>query len=311
MKLIILTGQLGSGKTTILNNVVNSLPKIKTSIIINEFAVIGVDKESIQQKVVEVNAGCVCCSKGEELKEKVESLSKTSDLVLLETTGLASVNQLLEVLSQTSAKITNVILVIDAYSYKNSKGLSEITKQQIKNATTIIINKTDLVTNKTIQELKKELKGKDVIISKNGKINYAQIKKEYEINIEIKTSFLKKLIPELKLDKESRHIQKAGVKSISYKTTNSIKKTALEHFIHELPSTITRAKGMIKDDKVYKFNYASGLFYIEAVKKNIEESSIVLIGKMSRTQKLSYIAKLDKLTGEKTPISDKIKSFFE
>lgn len=314
MKLIILTGQLGSGKTTLLNNIVNTLPKnTKTSIIINEFAVLGVDKESISKKVIEVNAGCVCCSKGEELQESVNKLSKESDLTILETTGLASLNGLLEVLSQTNAKITNIILVIDAYAYKQTKGLSDLSKQQIQKATTIIINKADLVDTKTLQELKKNIQNQNTIITKKGQITYKQIQKEHQINYTPKKSILKKIIPELKLDKESKHIQKSGIKSISFETNNEIPKTKLENFIHELPNQINRAKGLFKENnKIYKFNYASGLFYVEQTnKKELQKSYIVLIGKMSRLQKIKYIQKLDQLTGEKTNLTDKIKSFIE
>lgn len=311
MKLIILTGSLGSGKTTLLNNLITTLPKIKTSIIINEFAVIGVDKQSISEKVIEINAGCICCSKGEELIDSINKLQDT-DLVLLETTGLASLNNLLEVLNKTKAKITNIILVIDAYEYSKTRNISKLTKEQIKNATTIIISKTDLVTRPIIEELKKQITGKQIIQTKNGKLAYNQIKKEYDIKINLKkTSLLQKLIPELKLDKESKHIQKAGIKSISFETTKKINKNKLENFIYTLPKQINRAKGLILDDKVYNFNYASGLFYIEPTKKQITKSSIVLIGKMNRFQKIKYISMLDNLTKEKTPLIDKIKSFLE
>ena len=311
MKLIILTGQLGAGKTTILNNVVNTLPKIKTSIIINEFAVIGVDKESISQKVEEVNAGCVCCSKGDELKDKINQLSTTSDLILLETTGLASLNQLMQVVSTTKAKIVNVILVIDAYAYKHSKGLSEITKKQVESATTIIINKADLVEKNIIEEIKSKIRDKDVIIAKKGKINYKQISKEHDVQVKQEQRFIEKLIPELKLDKESKHIQKAQIKSISYTTKKKISKFELENFMYGLPKEINRAKGIIIDDKTYKFNYSAGLFYMEENLKPKDESVIVLIGKMTRYQKLKLISRLDKLTGEKTKVIDKLKSWFE
>jgi G3E family GTPase len=311
MKLIILTGSLGSGKTTLLNNLITTLPEIRTSIIINEFAVIGVDKESVNEKVIEVNAGCVCCSKGEELIDSINKLQNT-DLVLLETTGLASLNNLLEVLNKTKAKITNIVLVIDAYAYTQTKGLSKLTKEQIKNATTIIISKTDLVTKSTITEITKEIEGKEIILTKNGKITYDQLKKEHKIKINPKKiSLIEKLIPELKIDKESKHIQKAGIKSISYETTKKINKNELENFIYSLPKQITRAKGLILDDNIYNFNYASGLFYIEPTKKQIQKSSIVLIGKMSRLQKIKYISMLDNLTQDKTPLMDKIKSFLE
>ena len=314
MKLIILTGQLGSGKTTILNNVVNTLPKIKTSIIINEFAVIGVDKESFSKKKVhEVNAGCVCCSKGDELVNTINKLKETSDLCLLETTGLASLSQLLKVVARAKVKISNVALVIDAYAFSKSKGLSQITKKQIENANTIIINKADIVSQSIINELKKIIGSKkDIIIGKKGKITYDQLKKEYEININTKKSFIKKIFPEYAEDAESRHIQKSGIKSISYKTNKSVSKIELENFISSLPKTITRAKGMINDDRdTFKFQYASGLFYIEKSSKPIKESSVVLIGKMNRFEKLNYIGLLDGLFNDKTKISDKLKSFLE
>jgi len=96
----VLTGFLGSGKTTLLNHILQSKEhKMRFAIIENEFGEVGVDenilavkKEDVQEEVIEVMNGCICCTvRGdlvEALKRMYTKISKF-DAVLIETTGLA------------------------------------------------------------------------------------------------------------------------------------------------------------------------------------------------------------------------------
>lgn len=94
----VLTGFLGSGKTTLLNHLLNDTSHgMRLAIIENEFGEIGIDQdilkaENVDQKIIEVINGCICCKvRGDlvtalrRLYEKVE----TFDGVIIETTGLA------------------------------------------------------------------------------------------------------------------------------------------------------------------------------------------------------------------------------
>jgi G3E family GTPase len=93
----VITGFLGSGKTTLLNHILSDNGHgMKFAVIENEFGEIGVDEkiihESIEEEVIEVMNGCICCTVRGDLVEALKRLHKKVkkfDGVIIETTGLA------------------------------------------------------------------------------------------------------------------------------------------------------------------------------------------------------------------------------
>ena len=96
----VITGFLGSGKTTVLNHVVRQPGMQATAVIINEFGEIGIDHllvETSTELMVELNNGCICCTIRGDLADKLGSLAMWLDAgrippverVVVETTGLA------------------------------------------------------------------------------------------------------------------------------------------------------------------------------------------------------------------------------
>ena len=96
----VLTGFLGSGKTTVLNALVKNQALRRTAVIINEFGEIGLDHELVQksdENFVLVSNGCVCCTVRGDLISTLEDLSRREargeieplERVVIETTGLA------------------------------------------------------------------------------------------------------------------------------------------------------------------------------------------------------------------------------
>src|SRR5437867_6551138 len=96
----VLTGFLGSGKTTLLQRLLRSPKMARTVVLINEFGEIGLDHllvERVEESVVLLQSGCVCCSIRDDLKAALRGLLGRRDRaeipdfdrVLIETTGLA------------------------------------------------------------------------------------------------------------------------------------------------------------------------------------------------------------------------------
>ena len=80
----VLTGFLGSGKTTLLNHILNdSTHGMKFAVIENEFGEIGVDDkiipENVDEEVIEVMNGCICCTVRGDLVEALKRLHKKVD----------------------------------------------------------------------------------------------------------------------------------------------------------------------------------------------------------------------------------------
>lgn len=121
----VLTGFLGSGKTSLINRLFQAGMPDDTAVIINELGEIGFDSDFIEgndQEIFEVSGGCLCCVAKEGLVDAVEdALSKGARRVLIETSGLAEIAPLLFLLSESDGigekiRIANVTTMIDAVS---------------------------------------------------------------------------------------------------------------------------------------------------------------------------------------------------
>ena len=99
----VLTGFLGSGKTTLLNNILREFHGKRLAIIENEFGEVGIDDSlietgpmALEENVIEMNNGCICCTVRGDLIAGLKKILKKSikdnkklDGVIIETTGLA------------------------------------------------------------------------------------------------------------------------------------------------------------------------------------------------------------------------------
>jgi G3E family GTPase len=104
--LTVLTGFLGAGKTTLLNHLLRDAGLADTVVIVNEFGEIGLDHllvETIQDGMILLSAGCLCCTVRGDLIATLEDLLRRRDngriapfrRVVIETTGLADPSPIL------------------------------------------------------------------------------------------------------------------------------------------------------------------------------------------------------------------------
>lgn len=295
-EIILLTGHLGSGKTTTLKHMLKEYEDNDVAAIINEFAAIGVDGEMLDKegrKIAELNNGCVCCSKSNDMVKLVDVLQKKYDAktIFIETTGVASLKPVLEALAKTNLPITNIVTVMDAKQYSTSKGFGIVSTQQIQHSSTIIINKTDQVSKTAINKMKKEIKSLNnqtqIIATSHGKVSVNQLKtaKKYKPSKK-QEGILTKLFPELYQDKATKHINKKAMNSIVVELNDYVEKNKFKNYLENLPKQIPRAKGYIKTSTgTYEFNYSNKAYTLEK-KEEKQKTTIVLIGNIGIKEKL-------------------------
>merc|ERR1712230_314780 len=100
----VLTGFLGSGKTTLLNHILTATHGKKIAVIENEFGEVGIDdallakntKSHVEEEIIEMMNGCICCTVRQDLVQILNKLSKRVksgklklDGIVIETTGMA------------------------------------------------------------------------------------------------------------------------------------------------------------------------------------------------------------------------------
>jgi G3E family GTPase len=156
----VLTGFLGSGKTTLLQRMLRAPALSRTAVLINEFGEVGLDHllvQQVEESVVLLESGCICCSIRGDLKGALRDLLSRRergdipvfDRVVIETTGLADPGPILytllsEPVVQHHFRLGNVITTVDAVNAelhlsRNPEGL-----KQVAAADRLLITKTDL-----------------------------------------------------------------------------------------------------------------------------------------------------------------------
>lgn len=155
----LLTGFLGSGKTTVLNTLLRHPDFGRTAVIVNEFGEIGLDHElvvSTTESMVLLQSGCMCCALRGDLLDTLIELGERRDAgeldfgrVVIETTGLADPAPILHTLL-TSVDLSErfavdgVVVTVDAATGLNSLKRQEEARRQVALADLILLTKTDL-----------------------------------------------------------------------------------------------------------------------------------------------------------------------
>ena len=168
LPLLLLTGFLGSGKTSTLQHWLakTDVPLKRTAVIINDFGSVNVDAAMLarrQLNLSSITGGCVCCQSFEDLVEQTAALAKNPDLDLawIETSGLADPEEVFDHLSgpglQGSTVIRRLILVVDGSDFPCSWRGRAVQEEQIRYADLILLNKTDRMDEATRQRVEDAL----------------------------------------------------------------------------------------------------------------------------------------------------------
>ena len=177
----VVTGFLGSGKTTLVNRILGEQHGRKIAVIINEFGEISVDGQLVltddQEDLVEFNNGCLCCTVRGDLVDTLAKLKDRSDLdaILIETTGLADPAPVAstffiadEIKSDT--RLDSFVTLADAVNLDRNLDQSEEAQEQIAFADIILINKIDLVSTSQIEDVERRIRA----LNPFAKIHYTE-----------------------------------------------------------------------------------------------------------------------------------------
>ena len=159
--LYLITGFLGSGKTTFVNMAVKTFAGKRIAIIVNEFGKQGVDGGLLSGKgyeVTEISNGSIFCVCRMDMfiDALIQAVKSPVDVLLVETSGLSSPTNICDVLAQTKAvsgvgfDYKGCICMIDAVNFKKVYSTAVVVHDQIKQSSLVIINKTDLTDEEDI-----------------------------------------------------------------------------------------------------------------------------------------------------------------
>ncbi len=160
----IITGFLGAGKTSLLNELFRNNKNSKFLIIENEAGNINIDRELLNQNTIsnvyELTGGCICCSLNTELGTVLNSVIMSGvqyDYALIEATGMADSGKIISMFLgarvQRYFKLDSVVCLIDAPLFlKRVNDFDEVRSQLVK-SDIAILNKCDLLSSDQIDEV--------------------------------------------------------------------------------------------------------------------------------------------------------------
>ena len=168
VKVDVISGFLGSGKTTLIKKLLSETIKDKTVLIENEFGEIGVDGSFLKDsgiEIKEINSGCICCSLvGDFEKSLGELITKYSpERIIIEPSGVGKLSDIIVAIQKAQKSldltINSLTTVVDGIKCKMYiKNFGEFFNNQIEAATTVIVSRADKMTSDKMETVVEEIK---------------------------------------------------------------------------------------------------------------------------------------------------------
>ena len=170
VKVDIISGFLGAGKTTLIQKIFESVLKNEKVVLIeNEFGEIGIDGSFLKEsgiQIKEINAGCICCSLVGDFESSMKEILTTynPERIIIEPSGVGKLSDIINAVNKLKDQLEINILatVVDGVKTKMYlKNFGEFFNNQVEAANTIIVSKTDKLTEEKIDEVVKLIKQKN------------------------------------------------------------------------------------------------------------------------------------------------------
>jgi G3E family GTPase len=189
----VLSGFLGAGKTTLLNHVLNNRAGLRVAVIVNDMSEVNIDADLVRQggaalnrveeKLVELSNGCICCTLREDLLAEVSRLAREGrfDYLLIESTGISEPLPVAETFTFVDeagnslsdlARLDTMVTVVDALNFlkdwqeaqslrernaalgeEDERTVVDLLVEQVEFCDVLVINKTDLVSPAELEVL--------------------------------------------------------------------------------------------------------------------------------------------------------------
>jgi len=282
----VLSGYLGSGKTTLLNHILSNRENLKVAVIVNDMSEVNIDASLVKQggfsrtdeKLVEMQNGCICCTLREDLIIEVEKLASLGniDYIVIESSGISEpipvaqtftyVDESVGIDLSRFCQLDTMVTVVDANRFwhdfssgeslldrkqavdeMDEREIADLLIDQIEFANVIVLNKTDLISESKLQELKAVIQKFNpeakIIESEYSCVPLNQVLNTGLFDFEAASQsagWIKELneehIPET---------EEYGISSFVYRSNKPFHPVRLMNWLENWPDEVVRAKGFI------------------------------------------------------------------
>ncbi|WJV31103.1 GTP-binding protein [Rossellomorea sp. AcN35-11] len=280
----VLSGYLGSGKTTLLNHILHNRENKRIAVIVNDMSEVNIDASLVksggftrtEEKLVELQNGCICCTLREDLMIEVQRLVDQGDIdyIVIESTGISEpipvaqtftyVDEELDIDLTSKTRLDTMVTVVDANRFwhdyasgetlldrkqatdeADTREVVDLLIDQIEFANVIVLNKVDLVEEVDVTELKAVIQKLNpearVIESVYSKISLDDVLSTRMFDFE-KASQAAGWIKELQ-EEHTPETEEYGISSFVYRRKKPFHPERFMKWMEEWPVDIVRAKG--------------------------------------------------------------------
>ena len=278
--IVIITGYLGSGKTTLMQNILKQ-EKRKIALIVNDMGSINIDASILnktgnrvaQIEMVEMQNGCICCTLRDEFMAEIERLSadKSIEAIFVEASGISEPSSIAgaflnyeEMTEDTRVYLKSVVSVVDVdriykeflHSLTSDSDAEEgdvinLIMDQIEFCNLMILNKTDLLTKEQLVEVKEGLRGiqqeAEMIECVNGNVDLDIILEREDFDFEEVEAYsaVQKALNNCEHDDEKACVDEYGISSFVFEERKPFNRESFNKLVDNYPEVLIRTKGYI------------------------------------------------------------------
>ncbi|WP_027357106.1 CobW family GTP-binding protein [Desulfofundulus thermocisternus] len=311
----LITGFLGSGKTTFLNRLIRQFPRNrKLMVLMNEFGEIGVDGTLVAGEdldILEISKGSIFCAcvKTDFIKGLYEIAQKIKpDILLIESTGVANPVDLKKDLNLPIFKgrfqFKEQFCIIDAANFLDAFQVYASVEKQISSSTRFIINKIDLASREQVEEIKNLVKkyhpDPQFYEATYADINVAELLSleqplegaRYEPGRPMSEEELERYVEELLSDIHESLTPPDLLMSASFFWKGGAP-SDLREMTARLPREVLRVKGFVQiEGRLHLYNYVMGQCTIEMQDVPVKKNQINVLVFIAPPQIMPAVEKL-------------------
>ncbi|MBQ3784321.1 MAG: GTP-binding protein [Lachnospiraceae bacterium] len=276
---VLITGYLGSGKTTLMQHLLSQEER-KVALIVNDMGSINIDASILsktgnkvaQVELVEMQNGCICCTLKDEFMEEIERLADDKELeaIFVEASGISEPSSIAgafvsyEMSTDTRVYLKTVVSVVDVDRiYKEFLNSLEeeddheegdvinLIMDQIEFCNVMLLNKTDLLSDAQLQEVKTALrniqKEAQMIPCMQGNVDLEVLldREDFDFDECLASSSVQQALNGCEPEDENACVDEYGISSFVYEEQRPFNREAFNKFVDEYPETLIRSKGYI------------------------------------------------------------------
>lgn len=278
--IVVITGYLGSGKTTLMQNILKQ-EKRKVALIVNDMGSINIDasilnktgNQLLQVEMIEMQNGCICCTLRDEFMAEIERVSNDDSVeaVFVEASGISEPSSIAgafinyeEMTPDTRVYLKTIVSVVDVDRiYReflhtltseddNEDGdIINLIIDQIEFCDLMILNKTDLLSDEQLNEVKTGLRNiqqeAEMITCIQGDVDLDRLleREDFDYDNVEAYSAVQKALNQCEHDDEKACVDEYGISSFVFDEKKPFNRNKFNELVENYPEELIRTKGYI------------------------------------------------------------------